>query len=197
MDSRNFRTKTSVFESPNPGGRIQRLPVFTFGESSTVRAGYRSRIIHQYRRPAQVNAYCAGTSVASRCSFRHSTLHPSLRLRAFAFNQSTCVACLFLNAKTQRTARQITERYGCSRARQSSVFHGDSQSLTTLATALISRAVLSHFLGRCFDDELVDFITLVNCCLIQEICRQSFGPMSVWASIVPVFELIVRIASQP
>jgi hypothetical protein len=43
-----------------------------------------------------------------------------------------------------RTARQITERYGCSRTRRSSVFHGDSQSLATLATALISRAVLSN-----------------------------------------------------
>jgi hypothetical protein len=42
-----------------------------------------------------------------------------------------------------RTARQITERYGCSRTRQSSVFHGDSQSLANLAKALISRAVLS------------------------------------------------------
>jgi hypothetical protein len=31
-----------------------------------------TRIIHQYRRPAQVNAYCAGTSVTSRCWFRRA-----------------------------------------------------------------------------------------------------------------------------
>jgi hypothetical protein len=43
-----------------------------------------ARIIHQYRRPDQVNAYCVGTSVASEVGRTKRSAVPAFRNRVYA-----------------------------------------------------------------------------------------------------------------